>query len=219
MFMNETSTRKIYNIWSHFYDKLASNLVLRRHRLAVPRMNIQSGQRVLDVGIGTGLSLESYPKSAHVVGVDICEGMLRHAIRRAEESKLASANICVADALELPFEQGSFDHVFISHVITVVSNPVKLIEEIRRVAKPGGRIVIINHFQSGNRVIGAFEKWLCPLFVKIGFKSDLSLEKLIQDTGVQVDFRYKLDQVDFWETVFITNEGSPSTQVGALAVA
>lgn len=219
MFMNETSTRKIYNIWSHFYDKLASNLVLRRHRLAVPRMNIQPGQRVLDVGIGTGLSFESYPKSAHVVGVDICEGMLRHAIRRADESNLASANICVADALTLPFEKGSFDHVFISHVITVVSNPVRLIEEIRRVAKPGGRIVIINHFQSGNRVIGALEKWFCPLFVKIGFKSDLSLEKLIQDTGVQVDFRYKLDPMDLWETVFITNDGPAPANVGMFAVA
>ena len=118
---------------------------------------------------------------------------------------MGSVSLAVADAMRLPFAEHAFDHVFLSHVITVVSDPVRLIEEIRRVAKPGGRVVIINHFQSGRRLISLFEKLLCPFFIKIGWKSDLSLEDLIRQTGLQVDYRYKLDQIDLWETVFATN--------------
>lgn len=215
MFMSESATRRIYNIWSRFYDRLAGGIVIRRQRLAVPRMNITAGERLLDIGIGTGLSLETYPAGTHVVGVDLSEGMLRHAARRARASlrsgdrALASVGLTVADALRLPFEDHSFDYVFLSHVITVVSNPVKLIDEIRRVAKPGARLVIINHFQSGSRLMSSFEKLLCPLCLKLGWKSDLSLEDLIHQTGLQVDYRYKLDPMDLWETVFATNDRGP----------
>jgi phosphatidylethanolamine/phosphatidyl-N-methylethanolamine N-methyltransferase len=218
MFMSEPTTRKIYDVWAHFYDQLASNIVVRRQRLAVPRMKISQGDRVLDIGIGTGLSLETYPAGTHVVGIDISEGMLRHAVRRAKESDLGSVGLAVADAMQLPFADGSFEHVFVSHVITVVSNPVRLIDEIRRVAKPGGRVVIINHFQSGNRLIGAVEKLLCPIFLRVGWKSDLCLEELIRKTGLQVDYRYKLDQMDLWETVFATNDREcPASGYVALA--
>jgi phosphatidylethanolamine/phosphatidyl-N-methylethanolamine N-methyltransferase len=114
--------------------------------------------------------------------------------------------LAVANALELPFPDGWFDHVMLSHVVTVVSDPVRLIEETRRVTRPGGQIVIINHFQSSNRLIAMIEKWLCPLCQHLGWRSDLPLPELVANTGLKVDFRYKLDNVDLWETVFITNE-------------
>jgi phosphatidylethanolamine/phosphatidyl-N-methylethanolamine N-methyltransferase len=83
-----------------------------------------------------------------------------------------------------------------------------LIEETRRVTRPGGQIVIINHFRSSNRFIGLIEKWLCPLCQHLGWRSDLCLQDLIQETGLKVDFRYKLDQVDLFQIVFITNQPS-----------
>lgn len=205
--MQESTTRRIYNVWSHFYDLLLAKVVRRRHRLAIGRMDIQLGDRILDVGIGTGLSLGRYPRGAKIVGVDISEGMLRKAARRAGKLEGCGVQLVLADALHLPFAAASFDHILISHVITVVSDPVRLVEQIRRVGKPGCRIVIINHFQSGNRVLAVIEKWLCPLFQKIGWRSDLSLERLMHETGLNVDFRYKLDAVDLWQTVFITNDG------------
>ncbi len=211
--MQERTTRIIYNVWSHFYDALLTKLVQRRQEQAIARMDLQPGQWLLDIGIGTGLSLEFYPRSVNVVGVDLSEGMLGRANRRIREMGLPLSRLALADAMQLPFADGSFDHILVSHVITVVSDPVRLIEEIRRVGKPGCRIVIINHFQSGNTLMALVEKWLCPLCQKIGWRSDLALEDLMKQTGLDVDFRYKLDRVDLWETVFVTNNSPTSNDL------
>lgn len=216
--MQEASTRTIYNIWSHFYDAVMGRGVQRRQQLAIDRMNIAADEKVLDVGIGTGLSLEMYPKHCQVTGIDISEGMLGKARERITQNGYGFAHLAVADALFLPFADASFDHIFVTHVITVVSDPIKLIEEMRRVCKVGGKIVIVNHFLSGNRFAAALEKFLRPLCEKIGWRSDLSLEYLIEQTGLQVDYRYKLDSVDVWETVFVTNDGprsKPATGIAA----
>jgi phosphatidylethanolamine/phosphatidyl-N-methylethanolamine N-methyltransferase len=93
-------------------------------------------------------------------------------------------------------------------VISVVSDPYKLVMEAQRVAKSGARIVIVNHFQSTNRFIALIEKWLCPLCTKLGWRSDLALQDLIRRTGVTIDYRYKLDSIDLWETVVINNDKS-----------
>jgi phosphatidylethanolamine/phosphatidyl-N-methylethanolamine N-methyltransferase len=118
------------------------------------------------------------------------------------------ATVFQADAMRLPFADSTFDHIFISHVISVVSDPYRLVAEAQRVAKPGARIVILNHFQSTNRFIALVEKWLCPLCTKLGWRSDLPLLDLVRRTGVEVDYRYKVDNIDLWETVVITNNKS-----------
>ena len=203
--MQEKTTRNIYNVWSYFYDMFWPAIVHRRTTRAIEQMHIRPGERVLDVGVGTGLALPSYPPHAVVTGIDLSEGMLRRARRRVEESSMRWVSLTLGNALELPFADKTFDHVLLSHVITVVSDPVKLIEETRRVTKPGGQMVIINHFRSSNRVVGAIEKWLCPLCQHLGWRSDLCLKELLDETGLEVDFRYKLDHVDLFQTVFITN--------------
>ena len=108
----------------------------------------------------------------------------------------------------LPFGDNTFDQVFISHVISVVSDPVRLVREAQRVAKPGARIVMVNHFQSTNRAIAVVEKWLSPLCTKLGWRSDLALQDLIRKTGIHIDYRFKLDNIDLWETVVIRNDKS-----------
>jgi phosphatidylethanolamine/phosphatidyl-N-methylethanolamine N-methyltransferase len=203
--MQEATTKSIYDFQSFFYDATFGRLVLRRLARAIGHMNIGQNDRVLDLGVGTGNSLAYYPRRGHIYGIDLSGGMLREARKKIEEQRLDHVTVVQGDALSLPFADSSFDHVFISHVISVVSDPFRLIQEAQRVAKPEARIVLVNHFQSTNRFIALLEKWLCPLCTRLGWRSDLVLQDLIRRTGVQVDYRYKLESIDLWETVVITN--------------
>jgi phosphatidylethanolamine/phosphatidyl-N-methylethanolamine N-methyltransferase len=206
--MQESSTKLIYDIHSNFYDATFGRLVRKRIARAIGHMNIGGQDVVLDLGIGTGASLPFYPQHGRIVGVDLSSGMLREARKKIQQRGMTHATVFQADALKLPFADNTFDHVFISHVISVVSDPYKLVMEAQRVAKSGARIVIVNHFQSTNRFIALIEKWLCPLCTKLGWRSDLALQDLIKRTGVTIDYRYKLDSIDLWETVVINNDKS-----------
>jgi len=207
--MQEASTQRIYDVQSVVYDATFGRLVRRRVARAIEHMNIEGDELVLDMGVGTGASLQYYPTDrGRIIGVDLSGGMLRQAHRKIREQGLTRATVFQANALQLPFADDLFDHVFISHVISVVSDPYRLVREAQRVAKAGARIVIVNHFQSTNRFIALIEKLLCPLCTRLGWRSDLALNDLIRRTGVEVDYRYKLESIDLWETVVITNNKS-----------
>ncbi len=208
MLMQEASTRKIYDVQSMFYDATFGRLVKRRIERAIEHMKVRETDLVLDLGIGTGASLNYYPDRGQIVGIDLSAGMLRECRKKIRERGLRRATVFQADALMLPFGDNTFDQVFISHVISVVSDPVRLVREAQRVAKPGARIVMVNHFQSTNRAIAVVEKWLSPLCTKLGWRSDLALQDLIRKTGIHIDYRFKLDNIDLWETVVIRNDKS-----------
>ncbi|HLL89820.1 MAG TPA: methyltransferase domain-containing protein [Tepidisphaeraceae bacterium] len=220
--MQEASTKKIYDVHSVFYDATFGRLVRKRIERAISHMNVQDTDRVLDLGIGTGVSLNYYPNQGRIFGIDLSSGMLREARKKIRERGLDHAAVLQGDAMHLPFGDDTFDHVFISHVISVVSDPFNLVREAQRVAKPGARIVIVNHFQSTNRFIAMVEQWLCPLCTKLGWRSDLALQDLINETKIEVDYRYKLSTPDIWETVVLTNNKSavakPKTISDRLAV-
>jgi phosphatidylethanolamine/phosphatidyl-N-methylethanolamine N-methyltransferase len=205
MRMEEHSTRKIYNIQSYFYDEIAANIVRKRQRHAIAKMDLKPGDRILDIGIGTGVSLETYPRDCKITGIDLSEGMLSHAKERVSRLGLTNVNLAIADAMFMPFKENTFDHIVISLVVTVVSDPVKLLNHIKRIGKPGCRIVIINHFQSGFRLMAWLEKIFNPFFIKVGWKSDLNFHELLSETNLEVDFRYKVKNIDFWDIVFLRN--------------
>lgn len=206
--MQEAKTRSIYDFHSFFYDATFGRLVRRRIAAAISHMDVRDGDMVLDIGIGTGVSLNYYPPRGTIVGVDLSGGMLREAVKKVRQRNLTNVRLFQADAMHMPFADDTFDHVFISHVISVVSDPYRLVREAQRVARPGARIVIVNHFQSTNRLVALLEKWLCPLCTKLGWRSDLALGELVRRTGVEVEYRFKLEHIDLWETVVIANNKS-----------
>ena len=207
--MQEASTRKIYDVHSFFYDATFGRLVRRRIARAISHMDIGPDDKVLDLGVGTGVSLNYYAQDrGRIIGVDLSGGMLKQARKKIDERGLANATVFQADAMQLPFADNTFDHVFISHVISVVSDPYRLVREAQRVAKRGARIVILNHFQSTNRFIALLEKWASPVCTRLGWRSDLALQDLVRGTGAEVDYRYKLENIDLWETVVMNNNKS-----------
>lgn len=204
--MRETSTRRIYDSHAKVYDATFGRLVHKRIRRAIEQLKIGAADFVLDLGVGTGNALHFYPDAGTVVGVDISRGMLEKAREKIEGNGWHRFRLAQCDALKLPFADHSFDHIFTSHVISVVSDPVACIREMQRVAKPDARIVMLNHFQSTNKLVAGVEKLLSPICTKLGWRSDLALADLIKATGIVVDYRYKLSTPDLWETVVFTNK-------------
>lgn len=207
--MQEATTKRIYDVLSVFYEVTFARIVKRRVESAVKHLNVRPDDVVLDLGIGTGTSLNYFPRDrGRIIGVDLSSGMLKQCRKKIAEWGLTNVNVYQANALQLPFADDTFDQVFISHVISVVSDPAALVREAQRVAKPGARILILNHFQSSNRLIALIEKWLCPLFVHVGWRSDLALQDVIRATNLEIDYRFKIQNIDLWETVVTTNNKS-----------
>jgi phosphatidylethanolamine/phosphatidyl-N-methylethanolamine N-methyltransferase len=202
--MNELETSRVYDAWAKLYDHTFGRLVHRRQHRAIREIRPQPGDRILDLGVGTGISLTRYPGDVTVVGMDLSAGMLEQAADKKRQRGLDHVHLCRGNALEPPFADRCFDHVIISHTISVVSEPNRLLREAKRLVKPDGRIVVLNHFRSDRPVVAWFEKVLNPLFVKIGWRSDLTLEECLDGVGLTVLYRFKLSTVDFWQIVVLS---------------
>lgn len=164
------------------YEKLASvydvvfGPTLHPGRLkAIQRMGIKPGDRVLEVGVGTGINASLYPPDCTVTGVDLSRSMLEKARDRLARKGISNVRVYEMDAAALTFEDGVFDVVYAPYLISVVPDPVQVAREMRRVCRKGGRIIFLNHFRSPNPILSRIERFISPLTVHIGFKSDLDL--------------------------------------------
>ncbi len=214
MRMTEQVTGSIYDLWAKFYDYSFGSLVRQRQRAAVQQLRLHPGDRVLDLGVGTGMTFEHYPKNVSVVGIDLSSGMLHKAARKIDKQQLNHCTLVQGDAMRPPFADHSFDHVMITHVISVVSDPQKLLHWAQRLVKPGGRIVVLNHFLAGNLMVATIERALNPLFVRIGWRSDLSMAECLrgQDLSLQVQYRFKLSAIDLWQIVVLSDQPASRLQ-------
>ncbi len=200
------SLKKIYAGYSKVYDALFKRFFYPRIKHAIGYMDIKPGDRILDVGVGTGLSLSVFPRHCRVVGIDLSTEMLGKAKEKIDRERLDNIKVISMDAMRCAFEDDSFDKVFLSHVVSVVPDPYKAMAEVKRVCKKGGQVVIVNHFKSKNKLIEALEKVINPVCKKIGWRSDLCLNEFITKTGLNVSRKYTLKKFDFWQIVFATNE-------------
>jgi phosphatidylethanolamine/phosphatidyl-N-methylethanolamine N-methyltransferase len=164
----------------------------------VKLLPIRPGQRVLEVGVGTGLSLPYYPRESHVTGIDISEAMLDRAREREEALGHSDIDLRLMDARELTYPDATFDHVLAPYVISVVPEPRKVMAEIRRVCKPGGTVVVVNHFHSRNPVVRAVEGLLTPASQWIGFRLDLPLEDVTSTPGLETVSVQRVNLFKLW---------------------
>lgn len=204
--MDYESIKKIYAAYSNVYDFIFKRFFYPRIRSALESMTIHPGERLLDIGVGTGLSLPLYPKHCEVVAIDLSLDMLEKARKKVERLGLSHIRLMAMDAMNLFFKDNSFDKVFISHVVSVVPDPIKTLEEAKRVCKRQGKIVIVNHFQSENKVLAKIEEIINPICKRIGWRSDLSLQWILEGSGLKVERHYKLKKMDLWRIVFATND-------------
>ena len=194
------------------YDKLAKvydvffGLLLHPGRLlALERMGIAPGARVLEVGVGTGINAPLYPRNCRVSGIDFSASMLEKARRRVNRKGLLHVQLMEMDAAALTFADESFDIVYAPYFVNCVSDPLKVVHEMRRVCKPGGKIVILNHFRSRNWFMSRLDRVLSPLTVHIGFKTDLDLPGFLAQTGLRPVSIEKVS-LPFWSLVICNRD-------------
>jgi phosphatidylethanolamine/phosphatidyl-N-methylethanolamine N-methyltransferase len=190
------------------YDKLAKvydltfGPTLHPGRLqAIQRMDIQPGERVLEVGVGTGINLSLYPKNCSVTGIDFSGSMLEKARERAQRKGIRNMRLLQMDAGDLKFSDGSFDIVYAPYLISVVPDPVKVAQEMRRVCRPGGRIIFLNHFLSPNPLLSRMERMISPATIHIGFKSDLDLPAFLAQAELKPVSIEKVNWPKIWSLV------------------
>src|SRR5687768_607227 len=142
---------------------------------AIQRMGIRSGEHVLEVGVGTGINASLYPRDCAVTGIDLSGSMLDKARERVARKDISNVRLLEMDAADLKFADGAFDIVYAPYLISVVPDPIAVAREMRRVCRPGGRIIFLNHFRSSNPALAWVERIISPFTVHIGFKADLDL--------------------------------------------
>jgi phosphatidylethanolamine/phosphatidyl-N-methylethanolamine N-methyltransferase len=190
------------------YEKLATSYdlffgpTLHPGRLvALERMGIQPGDRVLEVGVGTGINTSLYPRTCHVTGIDLSDSMLEKARERVAREGLRNVRLLEMDAANLTFADDSFDIVYAPYLISVVPDPVQVAREMRRVCRPGGRIIILNHFRSPNPILSRAERAISPFTVHVGFKSDLDLPAFLAQADLKPMSIQKVNVPKIWSLV------------------
>ncbi|MDX1251071.1 MAG: class I SAM-dependent methyltransferase [Gammaproteobacteria bacterium] len=204
--MNTEAILKAYRRYAQVYDFYFGALFDPGRRAVVEKMNCRPGDHVLEVGVGTGLSLPLYPHNVKVTGIDLSPEMLERARDRKIRNGLKNiVALEVMDAEQMRFSDNTFDKVVAMYVASVVPHPARFVDEMRRVCKPGGEIFILNHFQHANPIINKVERLAAPLSRLLGFRPDFSLPEFIQETGLDVVERMPVNIFGYWTLVHARN--------------
>lgn len=203
--MDLKKVERVYSNYAGFYDHIFGRIFHESRESAVRRLTPRPEERILEVGVGTGLALPLYPAHCSVVAIDLSAGMLEKAHRRIREHNLTHVRLLRMDAGEMEFPDDSFDTVMAAYVVTAVPDYRKVMTEMIRVCRPGGRIIMLNHFSNGNKLIAAVEKVISPLCKHIGFRTDLSLNTVLEGTSLFVARKEKVNPLRFWHLVECVN--------------
>ena len=197
---------RVYAKLTPFYDIIFGPILQPGRVEAIARMGLKPGDRVLEVGAGTGINAPLYPRECQVTAIDLSSAMLEKARERVTRLGLANVRLLEADAEHLTFADDSFDSVYAPYTISVVPNPVKVALEMKRVCRPGGRIVILNHFRSEHPLMSRIERAISPLTVHVGFKADLVMAAFLEQSGLRPILIEKVNFPRIWSLITCIKE-------------
>ncbi len=170
--------QKVYEKWAPIYDAVYHKFLSDAHAKTAAAA-ARCGTDILEVGVGTGLVLRYYPADRRVIGVDLSVHMLQKAVAKVRDLSLSHVKLLASmDACRLGFKDGSFDAVAVPFVITLVPDPEGALDEIRRVLKPGGEIVVTSKLGADKGFVPAVEAQLAPLMKKVGWSSHFKVSRL-----------------------------------------
>lgn len=199
------SVEKAYRRYARYYDLVFGAIFHPGRKTAIEHLHCRPGNRILEVGVGTGLSLSMYPKTVKVVGIDLSAPMLNQARDQAKDLPQVEA-LLEMDAQKMTFEDNSFDKVVAMYVASVVPDVGQLHEEIKRVCKPGGEIIYLNHFQNKNAFIRKAENVIQPLAQYLGFHPDFPMEEFMARTGFEITTAVPVNLLDYWTVLVGIND-------------
>ena len=196
---------RAYDFYAPVYDFIFDWIFAPGRAAAVQELALKSGETVLEVGIGTGLNLPLYSPSCRLTGVDLSQEMLDKAVERAQKLAMPNLVLKVMDATSLDFSDSEFDKAVATYTISAVPDPVAVLREMKRVVKPGGLLVILNHFRSERRVSGWLEDLVAPVCTRLGWKSNLQMGPLLREVGLTPELVTKVNLFNGWRLVKCVN--------------
>lgn len=203
--MTVESVEKVYNTYSRFYNFLFNRVLSGGRERAPALLNCYPGAKLLEVGVGTGLTISELPRDIKITGIDLSLGMLREAEKQIQKRGWDHVDLKRMDATSMDFADNCFDRVLAAYFVSVVPDPVNVLLEMKRVCRPGGIILVLNHFLHEAPVIETLETALAPAFYKVGFRTDLRLGPLFDEAGLEIDRIVNIDFLGHWKAVRCVN--------------
>ena len=200
---------KIYYEFSHLYDRIFTRFFFPRIVSTIRGLSIPPGAKVLEVGVGTGLSLPAYPEHADVTGIDLAPEMLDQAQRKVKAEGWRHIRLLQMNALDLKFHDEEFDYITAFHVVSVVPDHANLMKEMVRVCKPGGSLVIINHFRSSRPWLATVVDRLDPVTRKLGWRTTLQCSELFADVPLDIERQFKTSGSSLFTVVIARKPQGP----------
>src|ERR1051325_46044 len=155
--LQKRQVQRAYEFWAPAYDFIFDWIFAPGRDAEIKHLELNRQHSVLEEGIGTGLNLPLYPATCRLTGIDLSQEMLDKAVERVQTLAMPNVNLKVMDATSMDFADGEFDRAIATYTISAVPDPVAVLREMRRVVKPNGIIVILNHFRSERSITGQFE--------------------------------------------------------------
>jgi len=205
---------KLYSEFSHVYDKVFARIFYPRIAAVIRALNIPPGAKVLEVGVGTGLALDAYPPHCQVLGVDLAPDMLEHAQERINLNGWRHITLEAMDAMNLKLADDSFDYVMAFHVVSVVPDAARMMSEVQRVCRPGGQVVVINHFRSQQPLLAALDRGLEPITRRWGWHT-LKRGDVFDGMTLELDRVYKTSKRSLFTIVVARNQKPAAPRVSA----